>query len=106
MRVHTPTIVIAAVFGGAALLAAFVVSLVVNARRDLPPGAELPRKGVALLAPDTAPEGGGWLTGQVTAARGALPAGATVYAQRPGGAKEPPARAEVNPGGHYRLALP
>jgi len=107
MRVRTPTIVIAAVFGGAALLAAFVVTRVVNARRDLPPGAELPRKGIALLAPEAAaPEGDGWLTGRVTAARGALPAGTAVYAQRPGGAKEPPARTATNPNGHYRLVLP
>lgn len=105
MRVRS-TAVVAAVFGAAALLAAFVVARVMNARRDLPAGAEPPPKGIARLAKEPGSAGSGWLSGRVGAEAGPLPTGTSVFAQRSGGAKEALARAEVSADGRYRLGLP
>lgn len=109
MRVRSSTLV-AGVFLAAAALSVFVVSQVVNSRREAGAGAPYAPKGAPQVLDPGAPDRGGaevgWLSGRVTSETGKLPSGTSVFAQRSGGSREEPAHAVVNDHGAYRLELP
>ena len=110
MRVRASTLV-AGVFLAAAAVSTFVVSQVVNSRREAGAGAPYAPKGAPQVldpgaAADRGAAGVGWLSGRVSSEIGKLPPGTSVFAQRSGGSREEPARALANDRGAYRLELP